>query len=190
MGFADDASALIEQKKFDELETLWMNQLDRDPSDAESFIRIGKALRKSEQRTQSDTLLGLLSDSLLERKLWPQRLAVLKELGRLSKHPQQLRAPIEQALRNAHGSHKSFARVFEFAGFNDAFVAKINSSGSALLYSTYLGGSGNDIGNGIAVDTPGNAYVTGFTFSLTTYCLISVRCCGERSTVAVCAAAI
>ena len=47
-------------------------------------------------------------------------------------------------------------------GFSDAFVAKINSTGSALIYSTYLGGSGEDIGEGIAVDCGGNVYVTGF----------------------------
>jgi uncharacterized protein (TIGR03437 family) len=47
----------------------------------------------------------------------------------------------------------------------DAFVAKLNPSGSALLYSTYLGGSGNDEGRGIAVDEAGNAYVTGSTSS-------------------------
>jgi Bacterial Ig-like domain (group 3)/Beta-propeller repeat len=46
-------------------------------------------------------------------------------------------------------------------GTVDAFVAEINSSGSALIYSTYLGGSGDDLGNGIAVDSAGNAYVTG-----------------------------
>jgi hypothetical protein len=43
----------------------------------------------------------------------------------------------------------------------DAFVSKLNSTGSALVYSTYLGGSGNDNGSSIAVDTFGNAYVTG-----------------------------
>ncbi len=48
---------------------------------------------------------------------------------------------------------------------NDAFVTKVNPSGSALVYSTYLGGSGNDYGNGIAVDAAGNAYVTGATDS-------------------------
>src|SRR5262249_44375715 len=50
----------------------------------------------------------------------------------------------------------------------DAFVAKINpaaAAGSALLYSTYLGGTGNDIAYGIAVDSGGNAYVTGSTDS-------------------------
>ena len=48
-------------------------------------------------------------------------------------------------------------------GSQDAFVTKLNSTGSALVYSTYLGGSDNDIGNGIAVDGAGNAYVTGYT---------------------------
>jgi len=47
----------------------------------------------------------------------------------------------------------------------DAFVLKLNSTGSALIYSTYLGGNGQDIGNGIALDNAGNAYVTGITDS-------------------------
>jgi hypothetical protein len=50
-------------------------------------------------------------------------------------------------------------------GSDDAFVTKLNISGSALLYSTYLGGSGDDIGLGIAVDSSGNAYVAGNTSS-------------------------
>ena len=51
------------------------------------------------------------------------------------------------------------------AGGDDAFVTKISVSGGALVYSTYLGGSGNDLGIGIAVDSLGNAYVTGYTQS-------------------------
>jgi YVTN family beta-propeller protein len=47
----------------------------------------------------------------------------------------------------------------------DCYVAKLNSTGSALLYSTYLGGSSTDAGSGIAVDTAGNAFVTGTTSS-------------------------
>ena len=91
MGFAENANALIQERKFDDLESLWMNQIDTDPSDIDAFLRIAKALRKSEQRTQSDTLLGLLGDTLLERKMWAERLHVLKEIGRLSKHPATLR---------------------------------------------------------------------------------------------------
>ena len=51
------------------------------------------------------------------------------------------------------------------AGFRDVFVTKLNAPGNALVYSTYLGGSGFDGGRGIAVDSSGNACVTGETFS-------------------------
>ncbi len=47
----------------------------------------------------------------------------------------------------------------------DAFVTKLNAAGTALVYSTYLGGSGGEQARGIAVDSAGNAYVTGFTGS-------------------------
>jgi uncharacterized protein (TIGR03437 family) len=45
----------------------------------------------------------------------------------------------------------------------DAFVAKLDPSGSTLLYCTYLGGTGDDVANAIAVDSSGSAYVTGRT---------------------------
>jgi hypothetical protein len=50
--------------------------------------------------------------------------------------------------------------------FGDCFVSKLNPTGSALVYSTYLGGSdGNSQGTGIAIDAAGNAYVAGHTTS-------------------------
>jgi uncharacterized protein (TIGR03437 family) len=54
-----------------------------------------------------------------------------------------------------------------FGGFNvpDAFIAKFSAAGSTLEYSTWLGGSANDSGVSIAVDSAGNAYVTGNTRS-------------------------
>jgi hypothetical protein len=50
-------------------------------------------------------------------------------------------------------------------GVADVFVTKLNAAGSALVYSTYLGGSLIDSGHGIAVDGAGGAYVTGYTES-------------------------
>ncbi len=50
-------------------------------------------------------------------------------------------------------------------GIDDAFVSKLNAAGSALLYSTYLGGNDDDEGFAIATDNSGNAFVTGLTAS-------------------------
>jgi hypothetical protein len=52
-----------------------------------------------------------------------------------------------------------------FAGGGDAFVTKLNSTGTGLIYSTYMGGSSNDIGRAIAINGSGNAYITGSTLS-------------------------
>lgn len=50
-------------------------------------------------------------------------------------------------------------------GNTDAFLAKLDATGSSLAYSTYLGGSGIDYGRGVAVDVSGDAFITGSTQS-------------------------
>jgi uncharacterized repeat protein (TIGR01451 family) len=50
-------------------------------------------------------------------------------------------------------------------GTYDAFVAKINSTGTGLVYATYLGGNSWDEGDGISIDSSGNAYIAGSTWS-------------------------
>jgi hypothetical protein len=47
----------------------------------------------------------------------------------------------------------------------DAFVTKLNSNGTAIVYSTYFGGTDRDAGRGITIDSTGNVYVVGLTFS-------------------------
>ncbi len=51
------------------------------------------------------------------------------------------------------------------AGGRDAFVAKLSPDGSTLVYATYLGGSEVDLGNALAIDAAGSAYVSGVTVS-------------------------
>lgn len=51
------------------------------------------------------------------------------------------------------------------ARFGDAFVAKLNPAGTALVYATYLGGAGDDLATALAIDATGNAYVAGATQS-------------------------
>ncbi|HEU0004652.1 MAG TPA: SBBP repeat-containing protein, partial [Terriglobia bacterium] len=62
--------------------------------------------------------------------------------------------PTVNALQSSYGGDR-----------NDAFVTKLNASGTAILYSTYLGGSGGETAYDIDVDGAGNAYVTGTTYS-------------------------
>jgi hypothetical protein len=50
-------------------------------------------------------------------------------------------------------------------GFSDAFAARVNAAGTALVFSTYIGGSGDDYGSGVAIDTAGGMYVAGTTAS-------------------------
>src|SRR5207248_934436 len=52
-----------------------------------------------------------------------------------------------------------------YGGSTDAFVTQLKADGSGLVYSTYLGGSNTDLGNGIAVDVNGYAYVAGSSSS-------------------------
>jgi Beta-propeller repeat len=59
----------------------------------------------------------------------------------------------------------AFRRTGAVSNFSDAFVSKLNPTGTALIYSTFVGGSNFEFGNGIAIDGAGNAYVTGTTKS-------------------------
>jgi hypothetical protein len=74
--------------------------------------------------------------------------------------------------------------IQSFAGPTDAFVTKINATGSAFVYSTHLGGNADDEGMAIAVDASGSAYVTGETESLnfpTTSGAYSQSCTGVKT---------
>jgi hypothetical protein len=63
------------------------------------------------------------------------------------------------------GAYQTIFRGNASTAKHNAFIAKLNAAGTALVYSTYLGGNSQDYGCGIAVDTAGNPYVTGATRS-------------------------
>jgi uncharacterized repeat protein (TIGR01451 family) len=72
---------------------------------------------------------------------------------------------IGETLSTNFPTKNAFQSSLKGSGTYDAFVSKLNAAGSALVYSTYLGGNGSDYGGGIAIDSAGKAYVIGSTTS-------------------------
>lgn len=69
------------------------------------------------------------------------------------------------ALQRACGGDGTCNRTSQGYTSYDAFLAKLSADGSSLVYSTFLGGSSDDHGAGVALDSAGNAYIAGFTSS-------------------------
>jgi hypothetical protein len=61
--------------------------------------------------------------------------------------------PLSNATQNANG------------GMFDAFVTELNTSGSSIVFSTYIGGANNDAGTGIGLDSTGTTYISGYSWS-------------------------
>ncbi|MGC8722526.1 MAG: SBBP repeat-containing protein [Acidobacteriota bacterium] len=66
--------------------------------------------------------------------------------------------PVLKAFQPTHAGTASSAN-------EDAFIAEFGPSGTALLYSSYLGGFGDDVATAVALDAAGDAFVTGYTYS-------------------------
>ncbi|HEY0101502.1 MAG TPA: SBBP repeat-containing protein, partial [Pyrinomonadaceae bacterium] len=79
--------------------------------------------------------------------------------------------PVANAIQSTKGGK---------VGTYDAFVTKINASGSALVYSTYLGGLGNEFAFSIAVDAAGSAHVTGRIDSFNSFPLLNAIQCTRK----------
>ncbi|HVT05345.1 MAG TPA: GreA/GreB family elongation factor [Thermoanaerobaculia bacterium] len=149
MSLLEKVNPLVEQHKFDDIESLWMAKMESDPGDVDDFLATAKAMRRAEERVRSTALMELLADALRDQGAWPERLRVLKEIGRLSKKPANLRAPIEEALKHVHGSGKSYKKAIVFAKFNDPAsnpVEKADKVEQWLLYDEgetfFMGGRG------------------------------------------------
>jgi hypothetical protein len=83
--------------------------------------------------------------------------------------------PVVNAQQSCLNDPSATTNCSAYSGNTDAFVAKINPNqpGSIPIYSTFLGGAGNEFGTAVAVDTSGNAYVTGSTTSTDWACSTS-----------------
>lgn len=137
MGFSHHVKPLIEEKKFDEVEALWMDHLGQSSTTIDEFLSTAKQLRKSEERSRADTLLGVLADSLKEKAAWRERLQVLKEIGRLARNPATHRAAIEEAVTEAYKTRPSFNRVMQQVKFFDPSGNPVERAEKAEAWLTY-----------------------------------------------------
>ncbi|HUO85676.1 MAG TPA: GreA/GreB family elongation factor [Thermoanaerobaculia bacterium] len=119
MKLIQEVEPLIEQGHFEEVESRWIARMEEDPSDAAGFLAVAKRLRKANERSRSDTLLELFADALRERELWPERLQVLREIGRLARRPSTLREPLREALDKSYGHLPSYEKVLRAVNFAD-----------------------------------------------------------------------
>ena len=137
MTWFEDAKQKIAQKAWEEVESLWMARLESDPTGVEEFLAIAKALRQKDERQRADALLDLLAGALREGKAWPERLKVLRELGRLSKRPALFREPLEEALHHTFSDRPSYRKALEASKFHDTHGNAVEKADKVELWLTY-----------------------------------------------------
>lgn len=116
--------AEIESRNFEGAESIWMESLEGELAPTKDYLESARLLRKAGERPMADTLLELLAEALLERESWIDRLAVLEEIGRLSRKPMALKEPLREALRNAYGHRPHFESVMNVVGLTDGNPAE------------------------------------------------------------------
>ncbi|MFN2442461.1 MAG: GreA/GreB family elongation factor [Thermoanaerobaculia bacterium] len=137
MQFSREAETLIESKSWEELESRWMAELERDPRRLDEFLSVAHQLRKADERSRADSLLELLAEALKDADAWEERLTVLREIGRLSRRPASLAAPLEEAVRKALGTRPSFDKVMAAVGFDPKEQNPVEKAEKIQLWLTY-----------------------------------------------------
>lgn len=124
-------------------------------------------------RNPIQSLYGGGSDDGFLSKLHPDGSSLIYSTYLGGSEYDQVRALALDSAGNVYLTGRTESRNFptvnpilsDFSGRQDAFLAKVSQDGSRLVYSTYIGGSENDVGHAITVDQGGNAYITGLSNS-------------------------
>jgi len=106
-----DIEALIDQKKFEELEDLWTRRMEQAPADLSFFFGVASAVKKKGSGASALSWLRFLADYQAERGDEDSRLAVLVEMARMSPTEAEIRQELAVALRARYASHPAFLAV-------------------------------------------------------------------------------
>ena len=137
MSWFEDAKKKIQDKEWDDVEDLWMAAMEDDPTNVEMFKTIARDLRKFDERARADALLELLGDLLRENKAWAERVAILREIGRLSKKPGNLREALEEALHHTYADRPSYRKVLAAVGFSDPGSNPVEKAEKVQIWLRY-----------------------------------------------------
>ena len=131
----------------------------------DAFIaRFNTTLSGSSSLIYSTFLGGNSDDRAYAIALDPNNNAIV--VGEVASFPIYPNPPSSNFPRvNAYQSSFNRGNLDPFAGYNDAFVTKINPAGTALIFSTFLGGGDSDLATGVVLDNTGKIYVVGETSS-------------------------
>jgi transcription elongation GreA/GreB family factor len=104
-----EVQELVEKRKLDELEDLWIRRAGETPEDHAFFFALAAAVKKKGSGAKALSWLRLLADQ--QDAAGPGRLAVLREVARMSPTDSAVRGELEAALRARHASHPVLAAV-------------------------------------------------------------------------------
>ncbi|HSD72015.1 MAG TPA: hypothetical protein VLE54_04455, partial [Thermoanaerobaculia bacterium] len=109
-----EIAALVDQKRFEELEDVWTRRMEQDPADLPFFFRLAAAVKKkagAEGAEQALSWLRFLADYELERKDPEARIEVLAEIVRMNPVDAAARADLENALTERYRDHPVLSAV-------------------------------------------------------------------------------
>ncbi len=113
--------SLIEEERYDDVEALWLGQLESGVFDADELLQAAKLLRRHKQKERAGVLVGLLAERCLEAGDWIARLKILREMIRFEPI-EQSKIQIRETLTNLYPERPSLARLFRHTAY-DATVS-------------------------------------------------------------------
>jgi transcription elongation GreA/GreB family factor len=108
---SSEVEALIDQKKFEELEDLWTRRMEQAPSDLSFFFGVASAVKKKGSGASALSWLRFLADYQAERGDEDSRLSVLMEMARMSPTEAEIRPELAAALHARYASHPALSAV-------------------------------------------------------------------------------
>jgi transcription elongation GreA/GreB family factor len=109
----EDVAALVDAKKFEELEDLWTARMESDPGDLSFFFTLAAAVKKKGGGTQAVSWLHFLADYEGETTDADARLKVLLEIARMSPTDPEVRSDLEKELKSRYAGHPALAAVLQ-----------------------------------------------------------------------------